>query len=109
MTLDIRANPVPIEVNADGVALIGGTRVTLDTVVGAFKLGATAEEIVQQYSALTLPDVYAVLAYYLWAQDEVETYLTGRQARAAEVRAANERQFDPNGIRARLLARRQGN
>jgi len=58
---------------------VGGTRVTLDTVVAAFVAGATAEEIVQQYPSVTLADVYSVIGYYLRHQSEVRTYLTDRQ------------------------------
>ena len=41
--------PVPIERNTDGVLRVGGTRVTLDTLVTAFLAGATAEEIALRY------------------------------------------------------------
>ncbi|MEP0758427.1 DUF433 domain-containing protein [Trichocoleus sp. DQ-A2] len=43
---------------------MGGTRVTLDTVVAAFNSGATAEEIVFQYPSLQLANIYAVISYY---------------------------------------------
>jgi len=56
---------VPIETDADGVIRVGKTRVTLDTLITAFNDGATAEEIAQQYPAVSLADVYAVIAYYL--------------------------------------------
>lgn len=42
MTLAISAEPAPMTVNPDGVVKVGGTRVTLDTVVTVFKQGATA-------------------------------------------------------------------
>ena len=92
----------------DGVMRITGTRVTLDTVVGAFNDGATAEEIVQQYPSLSLADVYTVLGYYLHRKSRVDSYITERQQRAAVVRAQNEERFNPSGIREQLLARRQG-
>jgi len=44
-------------VNADGVVRVGGTRVTLDTVVRAFLRGTAAEGIAQQYRSLSLADV----------------------------------------------------
>lgn len=106
MTLNLRAEPVPVTMDAHGTARVGGTRVPLDTVIDTFNEGATAEEIVQQYPALKLADVYAVIAYYLRARAEVETYLAQRRKRAAQVRAENEARFDPAGIRERLLARR---
>ena len=105
-TLVIVAEPIPLEADADGIVRVGGTRVTLDTVVAAFKEGATAEEVVYQYPSLDLVDVYAVIAYYLQRHPEVEAYLRRRQSQANEVRKQNEAQFDPHGIRERLLARR---
>lgn len=57
MTLEIVAEPAPLETNADGVVQVGKTRVTLDTVVAVFKQGATAEEIVYRYPSLKLVDV----------------------------------------------------
>jgi len=85
---------------------VGGTRVTLDTVIAAFHEGATAEEIVYQYPSLDLADVYAVIGYYLRRPAGVEAYLRQRQQQAAKVRRQNEAQFDPQGVRDCLLARR---
>lgn len=97
---------VPVHTDADGVIRVGGTRVTLDTLVAAFDAGATAEEIVQQYPSVGLADVYSVMAYYLRHQSEIRAYVARRQHEAAEVREENERRFDPSGRRDRLLARR---
>jgi uncharacterized protein (DUF433 family) len=102
----IATEPVPLEADADGVVRVGGTRVTLDTVVAAFKDGATAEEIVYQYPSLGLADVYAVIAYYLQNQAQVEAYLRRRQGQADQVRQENEARYSPGGIRERLIARR---
>ena len=102
----IEAEKIPLEANADGVLRVGGTRVTLDTMVAAFNDGATAEEIVHQYPALRLADVYAVIGYYLRHRLEIEAYLRERQQQAEEIRKQNEARFDSHGIRERLLARR---
>jgi uncharacterized protein (DUF433 family) len=104
--LMIATEPVPLEADADGVVRVGGTRVTLDMVVAAFKDGATAEEIVYQYPSLGLADVYAVIAYYLQSQAQVEAYLRRRQGQADQVRQENEARFNPRGIHERLIARR---
>lgn len=106
MVIEIEAEPVPLRVDPDGVIRVGGTRVTLDTIVQAFTQGATAEEIAQQYSSLDLADIYFVIGYYLRQRPEVEAYLSQRAKLAEEVRRENERRFDPSGVRDRLLARR---
>ena len=105
MTLSITAEPMPLEVNADGVVRVGGTRVTLDTVVAVFNQGATPEEIVFQYPSLQLADVYAVISFYLRHQQDVEVYLKQRQQRSKEIRRQNETKFNPQGLRERLMAR----
>jgi len=107
MALSIAAEPAPLAPDNDGVVRVGGTRVTLDTIVAAFNEGATADEIASQYSSLTLGDVYAVLGNYLNHRDEVDAYLRERAEYATQVRWRNERRFDPAGVRERLLARRQ--
>ncbi len=106
MVLTFRAEPVPVQLDVYGIARVGRTRVTLDTVIGAFKDGATAEEIAQQYPSLILADIYAVIAYYLREHDSVEVYLQERRQKSQQVRQENERRFDPDGVRERLLARR---
>ena len=106
MALSIEIEPAPMQMDADGTIRIGGTRVTLDTLVAAFDEGATAEEIAQQYPTLKLADVYSVIGYYLRRQAEVKDYLQQRQQQALDTRKQNESQFNPQGIRDRLLARR---
>lgn len=106
MSLAVVASPVPLRSDADGVVRIGNTRVTLDTVVAAFRDGATAEEISHQYPSVRLADVYQVIGYYLEHGSEVNAYLRERERIAIEVRHGNEERFDPQGVRDRLLARR---
>jgi uncharacterized protein (DUF433 family) len=106
MSLLVAAEPMPLITDADGVVRIGGTRVTLDTVVTAFRQGATAETIAEQYPSLTLADVYTALGYYLRHQAEVDAYLRRQLDKADQVRRENEARWTPIGIRDRLLARR---
>ena len=102
----VAAEPVPLTTDADGVMRVSGTRVTLETLVGAFHEGATAETIVEQYPSLQLAAVYTVIGYYLHHEVEVRAYLEMRRQEGAQVRQENETRFDPMGIRDRLLARR---
>lgn len=106
MSLSPATEPIPLKTDRDGVARVGGTRVTLDSVVAAFLDGATAEEIAHRYPSLELADVYAVIGYYLRRKPDVEDYLRERVREADEVRRTNESRFDPTGIRERLMARR---
>jgi uncharacterized protein (DUF433 family) len=104
--LVFEARPLPISLDADNVARVGNTRVTLDTVIAAFINGATAEEIVYQYPSLNLSDIYLVIGYYLQHRAEVDKYLRQRQKQMGIVRKQNESRCDPSGIRDRLLARK---
>ncbi len=109
MTLQglIVAEPPPVALDASGTARVGGTRVTLDTVVGAWQDGATAEEIVSSYDTLPLADVYAVISYHLRHGEEVEDYLSRREEHAQEIRSKIEAALPASEFRARLLARQQ--
>jgi len=75
--------------------------------VGAFRDGATAEEIVQDFPSLPLADVYQVIAYYLRHKDELQEYFDRQDEEAEQVRKLIEAQWPPDGMRARLIARQQ--
>jgi uncharacterized protein (DUF433 family) len=107
MTLTIDVQSIPLKADQDGVMRVGETRVTLDTVVHAFEQGHTAEEMVSHYPALRLADVYAVIAYYLNNQAEVQAYLRQQQAEAQKFWEQIEAKADYQTFRERLLARRQ--
>jgi uncharacterized protein (DUF433 family) len=98
---------VPLQTDAHGVVRVGGTRVALDTVIGAFARGATPEEIVQDYSSLSLADVYAVIAYYLRNRPSVDAYLQEQRQQGEAIQRQMEAAYDPTGVRERLLARRK--
>ncbi|HEX8072758.1 MAG TPA: DUF433 domain-containing protein [Pyrinomonadaceae bacterium] len=98
---------VPLTTDDAGVMRVADTRISLDSVVFAFKDGATPEEIVQQYPALNLTDVYAVVSYYLQHPAAVEDYLARRHTERQALRQELEARFDPRGVRARLLARQR--
>jgi uncharacterized protein (DUF433 family) len=108
MPFTVKTDVPPLREDASGALRVGDSRVLLELVIRAFQDGATPETIVQRYSTLTLPDVYAVISYYLRHRDDVDEYLARREQRGEEVRQRVEsRQGDLSEIRARLLARRQ--
>ena len=48
MTLEIINEAIPLKPDAMGSIRVGGTRVTLETILILFEQGASAEEIVQR-------------------------------------------------------------
>lgn len=100
-------DPIPLEMDSAGVLRVRGTRITLDAVWCAFNEGATAEEIVQQYPSLSLADAYQVIGYCLRHPSDLAAYMARRGESIQEVRRLNESRWRPEGIRARLLDRRQ--
>ena len=97
---------IPLAIDATGVIRVGGTRVTLDTIILAFLEGNLAEEIQEQYPSLQLADIYSVLGYYLRHRSEVDSYLRSRSDLAVTVQQRIEATDSPVGLRDRLLARR---
>ena len=105
MPTAVASEPIPLSIDADQVIRVGGTRVTLETVVDAFNAGATPEEIVQDFPTLRLDDTYAVITYYLRHRDEVDEYRRRRQTEADEIRSKIEKSSPQTGLRERLIAR----
>jgi len=105
MALRAKTEPVPLHEDADGVIRVGGTRVTLDTVLAAYIRGSTPEQIADDYSALQLADIYAAIAYYLRHREDVEAYLDRRHRVAEAVRERFKARFPAEGLRERLEER----
>ena len=107
--LTIANQPVPLSANEHGVFRIAGTRVRLDSVITAFDLGATPEQIMHKFPALKLDDVYAVITYYLRHQDEVQAYLDKQRQEAEALRKELDTTFPPpqKNLRQRLIKRRR--
>jgi len=64
---------------------IAGTGVTVRRIVGWYKLGLTAEEIVAEIPHLTLAQVYAALAYYHVNREEIEQDIAEEEAVAGQL------------------------
>ena len=111
-TLDKTQEP-PLRLTEDGTIRVADSRVSLDSVVHHYKLGASAEQIAQKFPALDLADVYAAVAYYLNHEEAVEEYLRQQEAAGDEVQkhVESDPQYQKKSadLRARLLARRPGN
>ena len=105
MALPLPAETFPLIQDEAGRILIEGTRVTLDSVVYAFREGATPEEITFRFPTLALRDVYASISYYLNHTDEIDAYLGVREEAARSRREKSQQ--DSVAIRQRLLDRRR--
>src|SRR5438874_4094323 len=73
----------------DGVYRIGGTRVSLDSVVYAYRRGASPESIQRSFSSLTLEEVHGALAFYLSHKQDVDKYLTEGEEEFEKLRQAS--------------------
>src|SRR6266705_3019797 len=100
---------VPLTVTEQGTIRIKGSRVSLDSIIHHFKLGATAEQIVQSFPSLSLGDVYSSIAYYLTHRPEIEEYLQQQEAAANALQEQLESnpsyQSEIAELRSRMLGR----
>ena len=62
---------------------IAGTGVTVQRVVGWYKLGLAPEDIADEIEHLSLAQVYAALAYYHANRNEIETAIASEAQEAA--------------------------
>ena len=107
MAINLQTEAPPLREDASGALRIGNSRVLLELVIRAFQDGATPETIHQRYPTAGLPDIYAVIAYYLRHAEDIDAYLAERGQRAHDVRQRIEQhQGDLAGLRNRLAARR---
>jgi len=102
--LEIRDEKIPLCMDESGVVYIAGTRVRLECVAELFESGATAEEIAQQYDAIKLDDVYAVITYLLRHREAVAAYLSRGAGNDHNTRAEIDERF-PLSLRQKLLVR----
>lgn len=64
----------------NGGFYVGGTRVSLDSIVYCFKAGNSPETIRQNFSSLTLEQVYGAIAFYLAHEREVDANIREGEA-----------------------------
>src|ERR1700730_10583968 len=100
---------VPFAVTEQGTIRIKGSRVSLDSIIHHFKLGATAEQIVQSFPSLSLGAVYSSIAYYLTHRQEIEEYLQQQETAADTIQEQLESNPDYQSeiaeLRSRMLGR----
>ena len=94
--------PPPLRQDAAGVIRVGRTRVTLESVIGLYEQGASAEEIGLRFDALDLHDIYATLGYSLGHRQQVQSYLDRQQQGSLAALGEAESRSATGQIRERL-------
>jgi uncharacterized protein (DUF433 family) len=112
--MDIPSLSIPLHTDENGIIRVGDTRVTLDTILARHQQKETPEAIHAGFPTVSLSDIYAVIAYYLANQDDVDAYLQRRRAEGERIRQDVEATYSPEmraknaRLRALLDAKRQG-
>jgi uncharacterized protein (DUF433 family) len=106
MNLVFQPEAVPLWMDERGDIRVGNSRVLLDVLLSFHSQGMSPEEIAAGYPALSLADVYGVLAYYHRHKEEVEAYLRRRDQEAEELRRRIEAAQGPlpEPLQARMAA-----
>jgi uncharacterized protein (DUF433 family) len=88
----------------EGNYYVAGTRVSLDSIIHAFRRGESPETICQNFELLRLEEVYGAIAYYLANQTDVDAYLIRQDEKWAEGKRGAEPL--PANLREKLMRAR---
>lgn len=77
----------------NGGYYIAGKRISLDSIVYAFRRGAAPESILRSFPLLTLEEIYGAITYYLAHQSEVDAYLVQEEAEYEKMRQASREAY----------------
>lgn len=84
----------------DGGYYVAGTRVSLDSIVHAFRRGESPGTICQKFDTLRLEEVYAAIRYYLANQATIDAYIERQERKREEGRSQAEPL--PNALQEKL-------
>lgn len=90
----------------DGAYRIAGARVSLDSVVYAFRRGASPESIQRSFPSLMLEQIYGAITYYLAHQEEINLYLSDGETEFEKLRLSS-REAHPDWSEKLDRARRE--
>jgi uncharacterized protein (DUF433 family) len=83
---------VPWYEDAHGTLFVRNTTIPLEYVIHTFQQSNRPQDIVEQFDALEVADVYAVLAYYFANRERIEDYLVQQGEKAQAIRQRLEAQ-----------------
>ena len=104
MVLKLTPPPDVLQMDGAGTIRVAATRITLDTLIGAYKRGDTPQEIAEGFPSLGLAVIYSVIAYYLHHQAELDAYLAEGESKAEEFRRQHPEMFE-HDLKKRLQER----
>lgn len=96
------AMDIPLQTDEYGVIRVGNTRVTLATIIACHQSGDSPETIHEGFPDVSLADIFAVIAYYLANQAEVDSYLTEVYAEAD----ARRQEYEASHPEAEVFSRK---
>lgn len=88
----------------DGNYYVAGTRISLDSIVHAFRRGESPETICQNFELLRLEEVYGGIAYYLANRADIDAYLIRQNEKWVDGKRNTEPL--PANLRERLMRAR---
>lgn len=96
-------------VQIDGAYRITDSRVSLDSIVYAWRDGLSPESIRESFPVLMLEEVYGAITFYLANQAAVDTYLSQSEAKFESARQQSIEQLRQQRpqLYARLIAHKQ--
>jgi uncharacterized protein (DUF433 family) len=96
--------PLPLKLDENGIIRVSNTRVSLDTLIAFYHQGESPEALHEGFPTIPLADIYAVIAYYLAHETEMNIYLKQNEEEAKLIRHEWESD-NPPPTKAELLER----
>jgi uncharacterized protein (DUF433 family) len=97
----------PLDQDDDGTIRLKGSRVTLETLVSAFKRGDSPEEIQEGFPGLALAQIQGAIAWYLNNRVDADHYLNERATEADATRHQIESQPEYTTFQELMRRRRE--
>lgn len=98
---------MPLNQDDEGTIRVRGSRVTLDTLIGAFKRGDTPEQIQEGFPSLSMSQISDAIGWYFNNQVDADNYLNQRAVEAEAFRHQIESRPDYVAFREKMRQRRE--
>lgn len=69
---------------------VTGKKISLDSVIYAFRRGQSPESIRRSFPLLTLEEIYGTIAFYLANQSEIDEYLAREESEFEKIRLTSQ-------------------